>query len=45
MPTPNALHELPSQIAGWARELGFADAGVSALPLTEDLQQLQRWGL
>lgn len=43
MPTPNALHELPTQIARWARELGFADAGVSALPLTEDLQQLQRW--
>ena len=43
MPTPAPLRELPQQIAGWARELGFADAGISELTLTDDLQHLQRW--
>lgn len=35
--------ELPEKIRQWARELGFADAGVASLELDEDLAHLQRW--
>ncbi|HSW15412.1 MAG TPA: tRNA epoxyqueuosine(34) reductase QueG [Solimonas sp.] len=35
--------ELPLQIRQWARELGFADAGVAELQLGEDLDHLRRW--
>ncbi|MGV2481487.1 UNVERIFIED_CONTAM: hypothetical protein IGO34_32325, partial [Salmonella enterica subsp. enterica serovar Weltevreden] len=41
---PSALpDDLPARIRAWARELGFADAGISALELDEDLAHLQRW--
>jgi len=35
--------QLPEKIRLWARELGFADAGVASLELDEDLAHLQRW--
>lgn len=35
--------DIKAQIKSWARELGFADAGVAELELTEDLAHLQRW--
>jgi epoxyqueuosine reductase len=34
---------LPAQIKAWARELGFADAGVAELALDQDLKHLQQW--
>ena len=44
MNKPSALpDDLPGRIRAWARELGFADAGISALELDEDLAHLQRW--
>ena len=41
--SPQELHELPDRIRQWARELGFADAGIAELQLGEDLAHLQRW--
>ena len=38
-----ALAGLPAQIGAWARELGFADAGIAELRLGEDLAHLERW--
>jgi epoxyqueuosine reductase len=42
MPTvsPEAL---PTHIRNWARELGFADAGIAELRLDEDVDHLGRW--
>lgn len=34
---------LASDIKRWARELGFADAGIAGVDLREDAQHLQRW--
>jgi epoxyqueuosine reductase len=34
---------LPDQIRQWARELGFADAGVATLDLETDVAHLERW--
>ena len=34
---------MPGLIKTWARELGFADAGIAELTLGEDLAHLQRW--
>lgn len=41
-PQPS-LAEIPAHIAAWARELGFASAGIAHLTLTEDYAHLQRW--
>lgn len=35
--------DLPRRIKAWARELGFADAGIAELQLDEDLVHLRRW--
>nr|WP_240433432.1 tRNA epoxyqueuosine(34) reductase QueG [Solimonas sp. K1W22B-7] len=35
--------ELPEKIRLWARELGFADAGIAEQALDQDLAHLQRW--
>ena len=35
--------DLPARIRTWARELGFADAGIAALTLTEDVAHLRSW--
>jgi epoxyqueuosine reductase len=35
--------DLPVSIQGWARELGFADAGIAELQLGEDLDHLRHW--
>ena len=32
-----------NQLQSWARELGFADAGVATLDLSEDTAHLERW--
>lgn len=37
------LTALPESIRLWAIELGFADAGIAALALDDDLAHLQRW--
>ena len=37
------IEQLPQQITAWARELGFADAGIATLELGEDHAHLQRW--
>ena len=37
------FYELPQQIKGWARALGFADAGIAELTLDADRDHLQRW--
>jgi len=34
---------LSTRLRGWARELGFADAGVSAPAHRDDIQHLERW--
>lgn len=34
---------LAADIKRWARELGFADAGIAGIELGEDEQHLQRW--
>lgn len=34
---------LAGSIRGWAAELGFADAGISRVELSEDLAHLRRW--
>jgi len=43
----SAIHFDPQQLAAeipvWARECGFADAGIAHLELTEDLAHLRRW--
>lgn len=41
--TPAQLEDLPALIAQWARELGFAGAGVSTRELSADLAHLRRW--
>lgn len=44
MPAASSLPpDLPARIRGWARELGFADAGIARLPIDEDHAHLQRW--
>ena len=35
--------DLPVSIQRWARELGFADAGIAELQLGEDLDHLRHW--
>jgi len=35
--------DLPVSIQRWARELGFADAGIAELTLGEDLDHLRQW--
>ena len=40
MPAPA---DLPARIQQWARELGFADAGIAELTLGEDVEHLRRW--
>jgi len=42
-PFYEAANDLPSLIRGWARELGFADAGIAELTLDADVDHLQRW--
>jgi len=37
------FYELPARIKTWARELGFADAGIAELTLDADRAHLQRW--
>ncbi|MGQ0530213.1 MAG: tRNA epoxyqueuosine(34) reductase QueG [Panacagrimonas sp.] len=37
------LEALTSSIRTWALELGFADAGISRVELSEDLAHLRRW--
>ena len=37
------LSDLPAQIKTWARELGFADAGIADVDLGADLAHLRRW--
>ena len=39
----DALSSLPAQLKIWARELGFADAGIAGLELGEDMVHLQHW--
>ncbi len=39
----NALRELADRIRSWAIELGFADAGISRVELSEDLAHLKGW--
>jgi epoxyqueuosine reductase len=42
--TPRPLQQtLRTQLRGWAREIGFADAAVSTLNLDDDLAHLRRW--
>ena len=41
-PQTHLAAELPEKIRLWARELGFADAGVASLELDEDLAHLRR---
>lgn len=36
-------HELAQQIKQWAKQLGFADAGISGVSLADAEQQLQKW--
>jgi epoxyqueuosine reductase len=43
VPRPAALSDLPAQIRTWARELGFADAGVARLELGADVAHFERW--
>lgn len=44
MPLPPQIsHDLPVSIQLWARELGFADAGIAELTLGEDLDHLRHW--
>jgi len=42
-PTEPPLPGLPGQIKAWARELGFADAGIAELELGQDLAHLRLW--
>ena len=37
------FNDLPASIQRWARELGFADAGIAELQLDEDLAHLRHW--
>ena len=37
------LAALATQIKGWARELGFAQAGIAGVELGEDEAQLRDW--
>ncbi|WP_420468009.1 tRNA epoxyqueuosine(34) reductase QueG [Panacagrimonas sp.] len=39
----DAVATLAQDLRGWARQLGFADAGVAHLELGDDLSRLQRW--
>jgi epoxyqueuosine reductase len=39
----SVLEDLPIRIKTWARELGFADAGIAELTLTDDIAHLQKW--
>jgi epoxyqueuosine reductase len=41
-PTP-VLDDLPARIRNWARELGFADAGIAELQLDKDMKHLRDW--
>jgi len=41
--TAAAIAGLPARIRGWARELGFQQAGVADLALDEHLVHLERW--
>lgn len=44
MPNPLiAPDDLSTRIKTWAHELGFADAGIAELTLSEDIQHLQKW--
>ena len=45
MPRPDALstETLPARLRAWARELGFAEAAVSAVALDEDQRHLRDW--
>jgi epoxyqueuosine reductase len=43
MSSISPFYELPTRIKGWAQALGFADAGIAELTLSEDIQHLQRW--
>ncbi|GAB57806.1 tRNA epoxyqueuosine(34) reductase QueG [Rheinheimera nanhaiensis] len=36
-------HELAQQIKQWAKQLGFADAGISGVSLADAERQLQKW--
>lgn len=40
---PQSLNTLPARIKTWAGELGFADAGIADLTLTDDVVHLQKW--
>ena len=42
-PDAAPLADLPDQIRHWARELGFADAGIAHRELTTDQAHLLRW--
>ncbi|MGH8457444.1 MAG: QueG-associated DUF1730 domain-containing protein, partial [Stenotrophobium sp.] len=35
--------QLPQQIKSWARDLGFADAGIAELELGDDMAHLRQW--
>jgi epoxyqueuosine reductase len=40
---PHAHDDLPGSIKTWAKELGFADAGIARVALDDDLVHLRRW--
>ena len=42
-PFYEAAADLPARIRSWARELGFADAGIAELTLDADLAHLKSW--
>ncbi len=42
-PFYEAAPDLPARIRGWARELGFADAGIAELALDADVAHLKSW--
>jgi epoxyqueuosine reductase len=41
--TPDLPSDLAHRIRGWAREFGFADAGIAHLALDDDLMHLRGW--
>ena len=43
MPAPHVPADLPVSIKRWAAELGFADVGIAAIELDDDLAHLKSW--